>query len=353
MVAIALLLAGLAATALGADDARRPVDPQSVAEEVSQLAIERGNRDAEVRSMLIGLRRELSWRPLDSRTRVIYASLLLGLSRSLADVEAARFHARQAAHNAPVTVPVVHTAALILARCGDADHALQLVREMFGYDHGSAARLLIQMQPMVYDDQLAEALPHDAAAWHAWFQALSREGRSEEADRWLVEAYARWPEDLPILQNMAARALRSSDAGALARLFPVSLAIPDDPAAAALLTYRARFRATEGELTGARKDLQRALELDGNDVTVQILAGEAFEEIGDYDEARRLWSTALFTLAPNASDTRRAVLVRLARLEQGHGEPATALRLWRQVLETDPENEEARRRIRTLTGASF
>jgi len=107
----------------------------------------------------------------------------------------------------------------------------------------------------------------------------------------------------------------------------------------------------KGDIRGAREDLERALELGGTDYGLLSFAGGAYESIGAYDDARRQWHAALFSLPSGSDRERLQLLQRLARLEERHGDPAASLRHWRQVLEIDPDHEEAKRGIAALTGA--
>lgn len=350
LIALALLALALLATLLGADPARERTDPRELGREIARLTLERGSSDEEVRTLLLELRGGLARRPLDSRTRVVFADLMLGLGRSVADREAALFHARLAASHSPVTVPVVRSSALVLARGGRAEEALDLIRTMFDYDPGAASRLLLRAEPLIPAATLPDGLPDDPDAWSAWFLTLKRAGRTEDAERWMVETYERWPDHLPTLQNMADRAVRADDLEALARLFPSGLVLPPVPAAAPVLAYRARFKGALGDLAGAREDLREAVRLGDGAASVSILAGEGHAAIGDVEEARRLWSTVLYSIPATATETRTAVHLHLARLEQRHGEAAVALRHWRSVLELQPDNAEANARVEELTG---
>ena len=315
-----------------------------------RTALERGSSDDEVRSRLIRLRREISRRPLDGLTRTIYASLLQGLSRSVEDTRAAAFHAGLAAELSPVTVPILRVASLVLARSGETEQALRLVRGMFEFDAPAAAALLERLEPFVYTDQLERGLADSPGAWIAWARLLHRTGRSPEADALMDRGHGRWPEDLSILLQLSARAVGKQDWNGLSDLLPEDLEIPDGPAAAQLLTYRARARAIEGAAEAARSDVRRALRLGGTELGVRTLAGDALQAVGDLAEARRLWNGLLFELGERSPETRKGILLRLARLEDADGPPATALRLWRSLLEIDPDHLEAQRRVDALAG---
>ena len=99
---VSVLVAAALATLLGADRARRSMDPRKIAEGALQASLEHGNDAPVVREVLVDLRRSLGRRPLDSGTRVAYAGLLLGLSSSVEQTRAAAFHARRASELAPV-----------------------------------------------------------------------------------------------------------------------------------------------------------------------------------------------------------------------------------------------------------
>ena len=66
---------------MGADLARNPIDAREVAERTIERAIAEGNQAPEVRERLLELRAAVGRRPLDTKTRVAYASVLLGMSR--------------------------------------------------------------------------------------------------------------------------------------------------------------------------------------------------------------------------------------------------------------------------------
>jgi len=349
---VSLILAALAiaATAIGVGPARRPLEARELAGMAVQQALDLGNEDPGVRATLVTLRRTLGERPLDSQTRAVYASLLLGLSRSVEDTRAAAAHASRAAVLSPVSVPIVRRTVLVLVRGRDTDGALKWVRDMFGYDAGAAARLLARIEPLLFERDVPRAIPDDPAAWLAWSRQLRIEGDAAAAEDWARRTLARWPDDLPALRHVAATAVGQEDWAALELLFPEDRVFPDAPAAAPVLLYRARLRAELDDSLGARADIERALRLDPASSLVQVLAGEALLAIGAADEARRRWNRVLFSLPADNLDTRGNVLRRLARLEETHGEPAAARRAWRAVLEVEPDHAEATRRVRELSG---
>jgi tetratricopeptide (TPR) repeat protein len=345
-----LVLSAWLATVLGADDARRPIDPRERARESLDLALERGSTSPEVLDALLDMRRTVARRPLDSKTRVVYSSLLLALSRRLEDLNAPSFHAALAAELAPVTVPVVNPAAQVLIHAGRAELGIALVRYMFGYDGPAAAKLLWQVKVLLTDAQLREALGENPGAWHAWYRQLWSEDLRDEALLWLEEGHARWPTHPQLLQRMAAKAIRSGDWESLAAMFANAGSLAEERELAVLFAYRARARAMGGRDRDAGEDLAIALRLDGDNSLLQVYAGEAYAALGDIEQARRQWNRARFGLPPDATQPRRRVLVLLARLEDAHGRPTTALRLWREVLELDPAHNEARRRVEDLAG---
>lgn len=345
--ALLLVLASVA-TALGADAARHPLEAGKLAESALRLALVRGNDDPQVRAALVELCRELARSPLDSRTRAVYASLLTGLSRRMEDCKAASFHARRAAELAPVTVSVVRATALVLAHCGETDRALELTRDIFTYDAPAAALTLSQLAPLV-DRPIDAGIPATPAAWLAWAHQLLHDGRVSEGTDWLERTCRRWPDHWPALETLAVVATNHEDWAMLESLFPAGRELPDEPAAARPLLQRARLRAHQGDLAAARVDIERALALDGGTTATRILGGDAYESVGEFDLARRSWNRALFALADH-DPARPAVLGRLARLEERHGQPAAALRWWQALLELDPADAEARRRVDDLSG---
>lgn len=338
------------ATAIGVDGVRRPVETKQVAQDALRMALARGNEDPEVRATMVGLRTTMGRRPLDSRTRVIYASLLVGLSRRMDDTRAAAFHAVRAAELSPVTVPIVQLAVRVLVRTGDRDRATELIREMFVYDPSPAAALLAEVEQLLFSEQAASSLPDTPSAWSAWTRELRRRDRRKDADDWVRRSHERWPSDPEILRLRAQLATRHGEWELLGRLFPEGQRLDDGPRSAPLLLYRARVRIRRGDRQAARRDIERALRLDGERLSVRILAGQTFEELGEYDLTRRQWSRALFGLNRNQTATRRTILTLLARLEDRHGRPTTALRLWESVLEVAPDDVEAIRRRDDLTG---
>ncbi len=183
----------------------------------------------------------------------------------------------------------------------------------------------------------------------AWSGQLLRDGRSEEARAWLVETHERWPDYLPARARLAHRAYSRQDWQSLAALLPAAETLPADPAAAQLLIWRAHLKASQQDESGARADVETALQL-WESRSIRTLAGDLYQTLGDVARARREWNRALHRTPADQTDARRGLLRRLARLEDVHGRPAAALRLWEALLELDPEHIEARRRVDDLAG---
>ncbi len=351
-LAAMLLGLGLLATRLGADAAREPSAPREAAEGVLQQALLQGAAHPAVRGRLLELRGALGRRPLDSLTRSVYSSLLLSLSRDADDVAAAVYHARRSVALAPVTLPVARVGVLVLAHTRNTAEAAALVRSAFGYDPAAAAAWLEQIEPLLFDRPIDEAIPEEPAAWLAWAIQLDGAGRHEEALVWVDRANRRWPEDLLVLERAAFRALHAGDFARLAELLPSGMRLPDEPIAAGVLLHRAELRAHEGDRDGARRDIERARQLDGDNPYIRMGIGAARRAAGDYAGARAEWAGMLFDLEEGEIELRRGALQDLARLEDSHGTPAAALRAWRSLLAVSPEHAEARRRVDDLTGFS-
>lgn len=344
-----VVAAALVATWLGADQARRKIEVRELAEGALKTALQRGSEDSDVREALVDMRRTLGWRPLESKTRVVYASLVLGLASRREDMELAAFHADRAAELAPVTVPVVRAAALVLANTGRLERALELIRHMFSYDPSRAAATLAQIETLVLGVRLDEGIPESADAWLAWSRQLRIDGRRDEAEAWLERAHERWPDHVPTLVRMAGAAYRRRDWPALERLLPPGKPLPAEREAATLHIWRAHLALQGGRSDEAVTDVETALRLQGSG-SIRTLAGDFFERMGDPARARREWSRALHGTSRESLSTRRALFLRLARLEDRHGRPAAALRFWEAVLEIDPDHAEARRRVDDLSG---
>lgn len=293
------------------------------------------------------LRRELAARPLDARLRIAYSGLLLGTGRSVADTEAAAFHASAAARMAPATLSVVRPAIEILARGGRRDEAIEWNRHLFTFAPDRGARTLSRIEPLLPD--VEAALPASPEAWLAWHTVLLERGAGPEETAWLSRAYERWPDHLPLLERMAVRASLRRDWDALAALFPDGRSLPAEPGAARPLLHRARLLLARDDRAGASRDLERALSLDDS-ISTRTLAGEVCEELGEHERARHLWRHALFSEAGREPGFRKRLLVRLARSEERTGSPAAARRYWGEILELDPGHAEASRRLDELTG---
>jgi len=345
-----LLALGALSTWLGADVARQKLAPREVAEETLRLALVEGNDHPEVRASLLEFRSTLGRRPLDSMTRAAYASLLLSLSRDVNDLDSSIFHIRRAVELAPVTIPVVRMGVLVLAHTRNVEPAVALVRSAFEYDAPAAASMLEQIEPLLSDVPIEEALPDRPAAWREWSIRLDRAGRHEEANSVLDRAWGQWPDDLFLLERVSFVAASNGRWERLREYLPPDRTIPDVRQAAALFVHRSRLRAHEGDLDAARSDIEHALRLDGVSPHVGIAAGEAYLAVGDVAGARGQWNAVNFELGPTDTALRRTVLEHIAELEDAHGSPSASLRAWRDLLATDPDHRRARRRIDDLTG---
>lgn len=344
------LAAASLATFLGADAARRPAPTPERALETVSVALAQGNESPEVREAVRSFRSQLGARPLDSATRVLYASVLLELASRAEDSAAPAFHARRAATLAPVTVPIVSAAALVLVRSGEPEQALALTRAMFGYDARAAAPLLRQIEPFLGGDGVRGALPDDPDAWNAWAEQLVLSERREQAEAWLREGLERWPGHVGLREALCHRAIARGDWNALEALLPEDLAMPRSADAAELFAYRAWLRVERGQLAAARGDLEEAGRLSRDSSSILVLSGDVLYAAADFDGARSYWSRALYRVPPGerSRPAKLGILVRLARLEDRRGMLGEALRAWRAVLRVDPDHEEAGRRVSAL-----
>ncbi len=348
---VAALSIALLATLLGADRARHPAAVLDTAKQVLATALESGGDAPGIRPALLAIRDEIARRPLDARAKVIYAGLLLDLGTGAATARAAAFYASRAASLAPVTVPVVRPAAIVLARCGEQERAASLVRAIFSFDPRSAAALLASPDLLLDPGRREEAIPEEPEAWSAWAAQLREMGRPEEAESRLEETMRRWPDHLPTLAELAWTALGHGDWEALGKLLPRERPIPNDRSGAALHAIRARMRAAGHDIKGAIDDAKTAKALSEGDSIVLLHAGIALEDAGDSTDAKAYWEQALFSLRPAAADWLRVeLLARLARLEERIGAPSDALRTWRAILDVAPDHAEAQRRVDDLTG---
>lgn len=343
------LLAALAGTLGGAERARRPIESKDLARRTIRLAIESGVAEPEVGVALRSLRDELGLRPLDARTRAVYATLLIGVGRTVEQTRLAAFHAARAADLAPVTVPVVRYAAHVQVRAGNTGECQELIRQMFTYDPRAAAELLAEIRPFLSTAEVAETVADTPGAWLAWSSRLRSLGEHETSDTWLGRAHERWPDDLQILENLAVRIWWSPDPSRLVGLFAGREELPQRPRTATLLALRAVANAIAGEHAEARRNAGLARNLDPGSAATAIYCADALERTGDAAAAREHWTRAVF-LAEGDGRLELGALVRLARLEDRAGSPASALRAWRAVLDIDGEHTEARRRIDDLTG---
>jgi tetratricopeptide (TPR) repeat protein len=345
-----LLALALLATALDADRARRSADPRERADRALRLALERGNDDPTVRAEVETLRQGLERRPLDGRTRVAYAAALTGLATSTRDLEAASFHARTAARLAPVTVPVQRGAILVLVRAGGTETALERLEAMFRYDSDAAARLLLEIEPLLPKNAASRVVVASPAARLAWSRTLVQAGRREEADRLLEEARTSWPADEDLLVEAAGRAYAARDLPRLGAILGPSVVLPEDQRAGILHVYRALVAARAGDSERAKADVERALALDPENSWLRVLAGDALETVGSVDAAVALWTAVRFEATDASVGTRIAVLRRLARADERRTHAASALRQWREILTLAPGDAEAERRVSALTG---
>ena len=351
-MAVCLALVGTAALATlrGADRSRAPLDAAQHVTDTLKQALAKGNRSPEVLANLRRLRAELGRRPLDSKSRVRYAALLLSMTRSRNDTRAAAFHARVAAELAPVTLPVVELAALIQAASGDRAEALAWVRHAFEFDPAGAANLLLQLESRLTDLKPGEGLAAIPSAWIAWARVLSDTARGDESVALLVAAAQRWPDDLELLVVLSRRAAGASDWDALERWVLRLDPLPVEGYGLELLAYRARVHAERGRRAEAEADLTDVLSVAGAAPHVLVLAGDVQQRLGSIALARRTWNRVLFRIATERAAMRVSVLVRLADLEERDGRASVALRHWRAILELDPSHARALQRVAALTG---
>lgn len=351
-LAVAIVVVGCAvlATASGAALARDDVDVRSVARQALDRALVEGSDDPQVRATLIDLRRAVRDRPLDAGRRVAYAALLLGLSGHVAETDAAAFHADLAARLAPVTVPVVRSAAQVLARGGHQAEALDLTRRMFDYDPDAAADLLARLEPVIWSEPLERGLAERPAAWLAWARRIADDGRGDESRRLLAEAVRRWPDDPGVLRQLAAQAVRRRAWDDVLALAPPDADLPASATGSELRVYRGQARCATGDLAGGLEDLSGAPAPKDGSAFFRMVRGDALQTCGREDEARVQWLRALHSADDQAPAIRVGLRLRLARLEERRGEASTALRHWRAVLDLEPDNAEARERIGLLGG---
>src|SRR5262249_40006675 len=155
------------------------------------------------------------------------------------------------------SIGVRRAAAWIEARCGEWDRALAEVRRIFALEPGAGATALADIEPILPDGRIEEAIPPDPAAWRAWSIPLPGEGRAAEPDERLGGAVTRWPDALASRTVAATVAASRNDGSALARLVPPSLSLPERKENALLFAYRASTRGAAGDAEGARADARR------------------------------------------------------------------------------------------------
>ncbi len=93
-----------------------------------------------------------------------------------------------------------------------------------------------------------------------------------------------------------------------------------------------------GDGAGAARALHRASRLRANDARPWLGFGRLFLQTGQPDEAEQAFQRAL---ALDGEGVEVAALSGLARVQEAHGQPAQACRLWRLTLERAPDHEEA------------
>jgi hypothetical protein len=336
LLGVAVLAAAGLATAFGADAARRPFDPASLAESALARSLAADDpRPAEQAEAL--LRARLRRNPLDGATRTIAASPIAETATNDVERKVAALQAEAAARLTPADVGVARGAARVLARCGGSDLALQRIARLFAYAPSVAAAALADIEPFVEGDRILDGLPQDPVAWLAWSERLRNTGRGQEADARLALLLERWPDDLAALRVAAAVAASRNRIDDLKRLVPPTLALPATTESASLYAYRARTKAAGGDAAGARADAAFAVKLSRGDPWVLALAGDALVE-REPPIARDYWTRALYGLLASRESRGAAVWVRfrLARLDDREGRAGDALRAWRSILEDGP-----------------
>ena len=349
-MALALLLVGVGvvATLRGADEERTRSDPREEARRLVEKTHERGSNDSSLRADFASLRNRVARLPLDANARSAYATALIALAASRADLDAAAFHARTAARCAPVTVPVVRRSAIVLAQTGYTSEASDLTYRMFDYDPPAAARLLATLEPFLAISAVRNTVPDTPEAWLARIHELRRGERFADASTLVDEALERWPQDLPIRGLAAERAMIVKDWDSLARLLPPDELLPNTPESAILYIYRCHARTALNDRSGAQADLLRAISLGGHRPWVLIMVGDAWLELDHPDRAREAWTQALYATPGESIELRAKSLRRLARLAELRGQSGTASRHWRNVLDLLPDDDEASGRIGRL-----
>lgn len=348
-IAIAVLACAILATVRGADEARSVVDPRAAARAISERALDDGYRAPAILERVRGIRADLGRSPLSAMRRVVYADLLLALSRSPDDTPAAAFHAGVAADLAPVTVPVVWRAVILLTRSGEVQSALDRISAMFTYDATAAAELLAEITPLVGPSRAATAVPPLPAAHVAWASHRKSTGDLEGARAVLDDALRRWPGSIPVVRAVANRA---ADAGDHARLATAldGIEIPERRDTSILYAYRCVVLATDADPGAAREAMEVARRAGRDDPETDRAIGDCHLALGDPVAARNSWRGALFRIEGEAPGLRTSLWIRIATLDEREGRASDALRAWRRVLELDPDHARARARIGALGG---
>jgi Flp pilus assembly protein TadD len=139
--------------------------------------------------------------------------------------------------------------------------------------------------------------PKSAAAKYALASILEKEGRSREADEWLLGALADGLGDGPLrVEEIAAAALRQGDVPRSLRLLDGAVAtLPENPR---LRLMRGRIRIQTRDCGGALEDFDAARRVTPDSAWAHALAGSALMCLGRPAEARRAFERSL-QLDPN------------------------------------------------------
>ena len=332
----------------GADRARQPVDASATARSAVEQALERGSQArGGARSALIEFRRELSREPAGHPHPG-------GLRRPAARPEPLRSRTRgpppstpdRGRRLSPVTVPVVRWRPLVLAL--------------------SRAKRIGRLPPARAGDVRLRSASRGGLARRTWSRFLYASRRSRRPRRSAPGPWLEWCRQFALPDRTRDADVNGSggptSAGPItsASLQPdvrhraVRRGEPRSPGPPCFrhrarsgrtrprrppLACRARPAALSHEPQAAPlRDLDRALELDGGSPVVRILAGEVHRALGAHDERPKRSGTGRCSPAPRPPGRLDRLLVRLARLEQEHGEPAAALRhgarCWRSTRTT-------------------
>ncbi len=191
------------------------------------------------------------------------------------------------------------------------------------------------------DLSAAKADDESALALHPGFPfalnglaAIARaSGDLPEATRRWKEAIASWPDDFEAELGLADAAKASGDGAAeLAALDRLHALAPAD---ASPWLRSGRLREKQGDLTGAAKDFEAALQRGADAPDLEKLLAETYRKEGRTADERRI----LEKLAQEAPDAKS--LSRLAALELADGKTDLALRHYGKAVELDPKDEEA------------